>query len=380
MRILIACDKFKGSLTATEVIEHITAGIAQREPLGEVASVIVSDGGDGMLAAAETAGFHRVPVTVSGPTGEPVHTAYAVRRRDLPQRRSEVVVEMADACGLLRLPGGVPAPMTASSRGLGDVIREALQRERPARMWVGIGGSASTDGGAGMLDALGIRALDADGEPVPPGGGGLPLVVSVDPRRFTPRLALTQLEFACDVDSPLTGPSGAAHVFAPQKGASPEQVLALDAALTHWADVVTAQGGRDLRDTPGAGAAGGVGYAARALLGAELRPGVDIVLDLVGIDAALEGCDLVITGEGSIDAQTMLGKTPAGVARRAAARGIPVVAVCGRSSLTPADLAGSGVRVVHALTDLEPDPEVCMARAGELLERLVANHLLPQHF
>ena len=330
MRVLIASDKFKGSLTATEVIAHIAAGISQWDRAVEVASVIVADGGDGMLAAAQAAGFTLMPVTVAGPTGAPVESAYAVRSRPLPALGRDVVVEMADACGLLRLPDGIPAPLTASSRGLGEVMRVALERERPTRMWVGIGGSA-----------------------------------------------LTQVEFACDVDSPLTGPSGAAAVFAPQKGADPAQVEALDAGLTHWADVVTGVSGQDLRAEPGAGAAGGVGYAARAVLGAHLRPGIDIVLDLVGLEAALAGCDLVITGEGSIDAQTVLGKAPAGVARRAAAHGIPVVVVCGRRRLTDAQLAASDFAGVYALTDLEPDPAICMARAGELLERLVTERVLP---
>lgn len=377
MRVLIASDKFKGSLTATEVIAHIAAGISQWDRAIEVASVIVADGGDGMLAAAQAAGFTLMPVTVAGPTGMPVESAYAVRSRPLPALGRDVVVEMADACGLLRLPDGIPAPLTASSRGLGEVMRVALERERPTRMWVGIGGSASTDGGVGMLAALGIAALDEAGNPVPEGGIGLASVASLDARRFTPRLALTQVEFACDVDSPLTGPSGAAAVFAPQKGADPAQVEELDAGLTHWADVVTGVSGQDLRAEPGAGAAGGVGYAARAVLGAHLRPGIDIVLDLVGLDAALAGCDLVITGEGSIDAQTVLGKAPAGVARRAAAHGIPVVAVCGRRRLTDAQLAASGFAGVYALTDLEPDPTICVARAGELLERLVAERVLP---
>ncbi|MBK9474871.1 MAG: glycerate kinase [Tetrasphaera sp.] len=380
MRVLVACDKFKGSLTATEVADHIRRGLLRAHPGLEVRTTLVADGGDGMLAAAEQAGFTRVPVTVTGPTGPTgprVDTAYAVRRRPdaVGTGRCEVVVELADACGLLRLPDGIRAPLTASSRGLGEVIAEALRKERPTALYAGIGGSASTDGGSGMLAALGIIARDAAGEPVPDGGAGLAEVAEVDARRFLPRLALTHLEFACDVDSPLTGPSGAAHVFAPQKGATPEQVAQLDAALTHWADVVTARAGHDVRATPGAGAAGGVGYAALALLGARLRPGVEIVLDLVGFDAALTGCDLVITGEGSLDAQTLLGKTPAGVARRAQAHGIPVVAVCGRATLTQEEIAGSGIAGVYALTDLEPDPQTCMAQAGPLLERLVAERV-----
>lgn len=374
-RVLVAVDSFKGSLIAAEAGAAVAAGVRRADPGAAVSALPVSDGGEGFLALAVAHGYAAVPVTVSGPTGEPVETSYAVRRATAG---TEVVAEMADACGLLRLPGGVRAPMTASSRGLGEVLAAALVRERPDRVLVGIGGSASTDGGAGMVGALGLHPVDATGRHLPDGGGPLTHVAGLardEPPDLLARLRATDLRVACDVSAPLTGPTGAAYVFGPQKGASPKQVATLDAALTRWADVVTAATGRDVRERPGTGAAGGVGYAALALLGARLLPGVEVALDLVGFDTALDGVDLVITGEGSLDAQSLLGKAPVGVARRARTRGIPVVAVCGRTTLTKEERDSAGFADVWALSDLEPDPARSMARAAILLQHLVSERL-----
>lgn len=362
--VVVACDKFKGSLTGREVVAAILAGLTDARPGIAARAVVVADGGDGTLDAALAAGFRRVPVTVSGPTGEPVETAYA-------ERDGVAVVEMADACGLVRLPGGHPAPMTASSRGLGEVVAAALGAGLRTIV-VGIGGSASTDGGSGMLTALGARLLDATGAPVGPGGGGLRDLAAVDLSGLHPGLAESRVTVACDVDNPLLGPCGAAAVFAPQKGADAAQVAELDAGLAQLADVVGEQCGREHAERPGAGAAGGVGWAALAVLGARMRAGIDLVLDLARFDEVLEGARLVITGEGSLDGQTLLGKAPAGVARAARRAGVPVVAVCGRSLLTPAEAAGAGIEAVYALADLEPDPAVSMREAAALLRRVAA--------
>jgi glycerate kinase len=368
-RVLVAPDKFKGSLDAAGVAAAVGRGLAAERPGIVTVAVPVADGGDGTLAAAVAAGFESVPVVVSGPTGRPVETAYA--------RRGEVaVVEMADACGLARLPEG-PAPLTASSRGVGEAMRAALEagcRE----IVVGIGGSASTDGGAGMLAALGARAYDGSGATLADGGGALVDVASLD-------LAACDLQdirfvVACDVDNPLTGPHGAAAVYGPQKGAGADDVTALDHALGRWADVVATATGVDHRDVPGAGAAGGVGFAAVAVLGAELRPGIDLMLDLVAFDDELVGCDLVITGEGSLDEQSLRGKAPIGVATRARARGIPVVAVCGRRLLDDAALREAGIEASYALLDIEPDVDACLRDPAPLLERLgrqIAGRHLP---
>ncbi|MFB8749283.1 MULTISPECIES: glycerate kinase [Streptomyces] len=363
-RVLVAADKFKGSLTAVEVAERVTAGLRRVVPDVVVEALPVADGGDGTVAAAVAAGFERREVRVAGPLGDPVTAAYALRG-------DTAVVEMAEASGLQRLPEGVLAPLTASTYGSGELLRAAL--DAGARSIVfGVGGSATTDGGAGMLAALGARFLDADGEPVAPGGGGLAALASADLSGLDPRLAEVELVLASDVDNPLTGPKGAPAVYGPQKGASPDDVAALDAALAHFAEVLAGTesvGARaaEYAASPGAGAAGGIGYGA-LLLGARFRPGIEVMLDVLGFAPALERAGLVVTGEGSLDEQTLHGKAPAGVAAAARAAGKEVVAVCGRLAL-PADALGrAGIRRAYPLTDVEPDVEKCIAEAGPILE------------
>jgi glycerate 2-kinase len=333
MKIVVAPDKFKGSLPATQVAAAIAVGLHAGLPGAEIVTIPVADGGEGTVDAAVAAGFERVPVTAAGPTGDPVRASYA--------RRGEVaVVELAGVCGLARLPGGRRAPLTASSFG------------------------------AGLLQALGARVLDISGEPVRPGGAGLRDVATLDLTGLHQALYPAGIILAADVDNPLTGPDGAAEVYGPQKGASPAEVALLDEGLRRWAAVVAATTGTDWSQAPGAGAAGGVGFAALAALGATRRPGVELVLDLAGFETALDGADLVITGEGSLDVQSLAGKTPVGVARAAARRGIAVVAVAGRSTLREPELAAAGIAAVYALSDLEPDLERCRAEAARLLRRI----------
>lgn len=362
-RVLVAADKFKGSLTAVEVAERVTAGLRGVVPDLVVEALPVADGGDGTVAAAVAVGFERREVRVAGPLGDEVTAAYALRG-------DTAVVEMAEASGLQRLPAGVFAPLTASTYGSGELLRAAL--DAGARSIVfGVGGSATTDGGAGMLSALGARFVTADGEPVAPGGGGLAELASADLSGLDPRLASVEFVLASDVDNPLTGPKGAPAVYGPQKGASPEDVEALDAALAHFAKVLEGAVGAKAAEfaaSPGAGAAGGIGYGA-LLLGAGFRPGIEVMLDVLGFAPALERADLVITGEGSLDEQTLHGKAPAGVAAAARAAGKEVVAVCGRLALPPEVLGRAGIRRAYALTDLEPDVAACIAGAGPILER-----------
>jgi glycerate kinase len=326
-----------------------------------VVTVPVADGGDGTLAAAIAAGYESVPVTASGPTGLPVATSYA-------RFGDRAVVEMADISGLSRLPSGL-APLTASSRGTGEVMVAALDAGC-RQLVLGIGGSAGTDGGAGLVSALGAGLFDADGQEIADGGAALAGIARLDLSGLHPALAGAEIVVACDVDNPLTGPNGAAAVYGPQKGASPDDIARLDGALDRWADAVAVATGTDFRDNPGSGAAGGVGFAAIALLGARLRPGIDLVLDLVGFHRQLVDANLVITGEGSLDEQTLSGKAPAGVAAAAVAAGIPVVAVCGRSLLTEEQWRAAGISAVYSLSDVEPDPSRSMANAAPLLERL----------
>ncbi|MFW6691243.1 glycerate kinase [Streptomyces sp. MAR4 CNX-425] len=362
-RVLIAADKFKGSLTAEQVARRVAAGLHRVAPDLAVEALPVADGGDGTVAAALAAGFARREARVTGPLGEPVTAAYALRD-------GTAVVEMAEASGLQLLPPGRFAPRTATTYGSGELLRAAL--DAGARTVVfGVGGSATTDGGAGMLTALGADLRDAAGEPVGPGGGPLADLARADLSGVDPRFADVELILASDVDNPLTGPTGAPAVYGPQKGASAADVEALDAALAHYVRVLEqAVGPRAARlaRQPGAGAAGGIGYGALLGLGAVFRPGIEVLLDVLGFAAALARADLVITGEGSLDRQTLHGKAPAGVAAAARAAGKPVVAVCGGLSIDEAALRGAGIERAYALAALEPDVERSMANAGALLE------------
>jgi len=362
-RVLVATDKFKGSCDAAGAGAAVAAGVRGLRGEAVVDNCPVADGGDGTVAAAVAAGYTRVPVLATGPTNEQVWTSYA--------RYGELaVVELADVSGLARLPGDKPAPMAATSRGTGEVIAAAVDAGC-TRIALGVGGSACTDGGAGMVRALGARLLDGDGVAIAEGGAGLSTLTSLDTTALRQRLDGVDVVLACDVDNPLTGPNGAAAVYGPQKGADSAQVASLDEGLQRMAGVVTTTTGVDHRDAPGSGAAGGVGFAALALLGARLRSGIQLVLELVGFHDRLHGTRLVITGEGSLDAQTLRGKAPAGVA--AAVHGdTPVVAVCGHNTLAPDRLRSAGIAMAYPLSELEPDTAVSMRDAPVLLERIGA--------
>ncbi|GAA2890409.1 glycerate kinase [Streptosporangium fragile] len=400
--VVIAPDKFKGSLTGAEVAARVAAGLG---PGAATVALPVADGGDGTVDAVVACGFTRVEVEVTGPVGKPVTAAYAWRDAGAEGDVPTAVVELAEASGLRRLPAADPAagdagspahrgvalaPLTATSHGTGELIAHAVRRGA-RRVVLGLGGSACTDGGSGMMRALGVRFLDAAGQELPFGGAALRDLEKIDTSGLIP---LDGIEFvvAGDVDNPLLGPNGAAAVYGPQKGASPQDVKLLDTALARLAAVAAHTHGlvgavehdgvvraMGVAGQPGAGAAGGVGFAALAFLAAEFRPGIDYLLDLLGFRDRLAGARLVITGEGSLDEQTLRGKAPAGVARAAAEAGVPVVAVCGRRTLGDAELAAAGITAAYALTDIEPDPAVCMAQAGPLLERLARtvaeNHL-----
>jgi glycerate 2-kinase len=368
MRIVIAPDKFKGSLEAQEVAEAIADGLAAVLPMAEVHCQPVADGGEGTVAAALASGYRPVTVSVSGPLGAPIEATFAVDG-------SRAVIEMAAASGLLVLPvgdDGGPAldALAATSLGTGELIRAALDAGC-SEIVLGVGGSANTDGGAGVLVGLGARLLDADGDPVANGGGGLAGLVGVDLAGLDPRLTDARIVLAADVTNPLLGPDGAAAVFGPQKGASTTDVETLEANLANFRDRLADAVGPEAAEaasTPGAGAAGGVGYAALAVLGAQRRPGVDVVLGLVGLAERLSGVDLVITGEGSLDSQSLGGKTPVGVAELARAHGVPtVIGVCGRSLLSAEEARRAGFDEVIALLDRQPDPARAMAEAASLL-------------
>ena len=361
--VVVAPDKFKGSLSAADAAAALGRGLRRGLPAARVVEHPIADGGEGSVEMVLAHGFRPVSREVRGPTGAPVVATYALAG-------DTALVEMASAAGLGRLPGGAPddrTARTASSYGVGELVRDALDRGA-RRIVLAVGGSATTDGGAGMVAALGARTFTASGPVLPEGGAGLLEVERLDPAGLDARLADATVVVACDVDNPLTGPSGAAAVYGPQKGAGAETVALLDRALGHWADVVAAATGRDLRDLPGAGAAGGLGFGAAALLGAEVRSGIDTLLDLSGFAGTLAGADLVIVGEGSLDAQSLHGKGPIGVAAAAVRAGARVVAVAGRSTVPLDRVRALGIDDVLTLTELEPDPERSMRHAAELLE------------
>lgn len=362
-RVLIAPDKFKGSLSALSVAEHLATGLHRGRPSVGVELLPVADGGEGTVEAALAAGYTEVPVAATGPLGVPVQTRYAVRA-------GTAVIEMAAVTGLEMVDPDDSTARRAGSRGLGELIAHAVAHGA-GTVVIGVGGSASTDGGAGMLGALGAALRGPQGE-LADGGDSLRSLVAVDLAGLLPQLAGVELVLASDVDNPLLGARGAAAVYGPQKGADAMAVRDLEQGLHAWVGALAAAGRTDaaaLAEVPGAGAAGGVGFAC-LLLGARRSPGVEVVLDLTGFHDRLTGVDLVLTGEGSLDEQSLHGKTPVGVAAAAQVQQVPTVAVCGRSGLTPEQARAGGFDAVYALTDLEPDVSRCMEHAGALLEQL----------
>ncbi|WP_253788251.1 glycerate kinase [Nocardia amikacinitolerans] len=365
--VLLAPDKFKGSLTASEVAAALAAGIASVRPDAEIRPVPVADGGDGTVDAFVAAGWERVETIAPGPTGVPAAAAYA-------RRGDTAVVELAEVVGLVKLPGRRFDPLGAGTEGLGVVIADALDRGA-THIVLGLGGSASTDGGAGLLRTLGVRVLDGDGHELPSGGGSLVRAAHVDRAALHPKAAAARFTLACDVDNPLLGPKGAVAVYGPQKGADADHLTILEAALTNWANLV----GPEFAELPGAGAAGGTGFGALAVLGAEVRSGIEVLLELLDFPALLRDASLVVTGEGSLDAQSLHGKAPIGVCRAARAAGVPVVAVAGRVELSPEALRAAGFTTCYPLSDLQPDPARSIADAAQLLERIgarIAEHEL----
>ncbi|MEW6547082.1 MAG: glycerate kinase [Bacillota bacterium] len=361
MRILVAPDSFKGSLSGVQVAEALGKGLKRALPGATVVPCPVADGGEGTAEVLVlNTGGRMVQRTVMGPLGEPVEARFAVLGDG-----ETAVVEIAAASGLPLVPPARRDPLVTTSYGTGQLIMAAIE-EGCQRVVVALGGSATVDGGLGMLEALGFRFLDASGRAVPRGGRGLALVESA----LRP-VHLPPVEFvgACDVDNPLVGPQGAARVYGPQKGATPEVVEELDRGLAHLAAVWKREWGVDVAELPGAGAAGGAGAALAAALRAPLISGAHLVLEYSGLQRRLEKADLVITGEGRMDFQTQRGKAPAAVAAAARRAGVPVVAVCGSIAASPEQLEETGIAVALGITEGPTTLEESMARAAELLER-----------
>ena len=324
MKIVIAPQAFKGSLSALEAARAMEEGVRRGLPDAQTILVPVADGGDGTLQTLmDSSGGRSLEREVTGPLGETVSARWGIMGDG-----ETAVIEMAQAAGLALVPPEKRNPLFATTYGVGELIRHALDRGL-RRFIVGVGGSATVDGGAGAAQALGIRFLDDRNQDLPFGGAALARLARIDLSELDPRVRGSRFLVAYDVSNPLTGPSGASAVYGPQKGATPGIVAELEGALAHYAQVIQRDLGVDVRDVLGAGAAGGLAAGLMALLDAELKPGADIVLDAVELDKHLETANLVITGEGCLDRQTVFNKAPIGVARRAKARGIPVIAVAG---------------------------------------------------
>jgi glycerate kinase len=361
VRVLVAPDKFRGTLTASRAAEAIASGFRRAARDADVETVPLADGGEGTLDALVAAlggGLHDARVT--GPMGDPVDAAFGMV--DGPDGPAGVV-EMARASGLTLIAPSRRDPLRATTRGTGELIAAACARGARSVI-VCIGGSATNDGGAGMAQALGVRLLDAQSRELRPGGVHLDELARIDLRGLDPAVADTRFSVATDVPNPLLGPSGASAVFGPQKGASPDDVAVLDRALGHFAAVVHRDLGIDVRELPGAGAAGGLGAGLVAFLGARLRPGVDVVMEAVGFRDRLARADLVVTGEGSFDRQSLQGKVPGGVLRSAAEHRVPVVILCGRREVD----APEGTRVASLAERF--GVRAAMERAPALLEEL----------
>jgi len=366
MKIVIAPDSFKESLTALQVATAIEAGMREVWPDATYVKVPVADGGEGTVQALiDALDGRRVTVRVTGPLGHAVDAFYG-RAGDL------AVIEMAAASGLEGVPPDLRDPRTATSRGTGELILAAL--DAGARRFVlGVGGSATNDGGAGMLQALGVRLLDAAGNDIGPGGAALAHLDRVDVAGLDPRVRAAEFRIACDVDNPLVGPRGASFVFGPQKGATPAMVEQLDAALAHYADIIRRDGGQDIAQLPGAGAGGGIAAAMVVFLHGQLRPGIEIVTEAIGLDALVRDADLVVTGEGRIDGQTVNGKTPMGVARVARRHDRPVVAIGGSLAADADAVHAHGIDVVVAAVARPCSVAEALAAAEDNLRRAARN-------
>jgi len=322
VKIVVAPDSFKGSLTALEVSDAIEKGIREVFPEAEIIKIPMADGGDGTVECLVNAtGGEILREKVIGPLGNEILAHYGIL-----EDKKTAVIEMATASGLTLVPENKRDPLITTTYGTGQLIKAALN-QGCRKMIIGIGGSATNDGGAGMVQALGVKLLDQEGEEIGFGGGELKKIVKIDISCMDNRLSEIKVLVASDVNNPLCGPQGASRIYGPQKGATPETIEELDKSLAYFAELIKRDLNKDVKDIPGAGAAGGLGASLMAFLNAELRPGIEIMIEAVKLEQAIKDADLVITGEGKIDSQTIYGKAPIGVAKIAKKYNVPVVAV-----------------------------------------------------
>ena len=363
MKIVIAPQGFKAGISGLEAAEAIARGVAAVDPDAETVLAPVADGGDGTLnALVDATGGQVFTSTITGPLGQPLEARWGVMGDG-----STAVIEMALASGLALVPQRRRNPRVTTTAGTGEILKEAMDRGY-TRVIVGLGGSATNDGGAGMATALGARFLDSEGRPLPPGGSALARLDRIETQGLHPALGQATIIAATDVTNPLCGPDGASAVFGPQKGANPEMVQELDAALANFARVVARDLHRDVSEQPGAGAAGGLGAGLMAFAGATLQSGIDMVCEVLQFDALLQGADLVITGEGRADRSTIFNKAPAGVARHAQAHGVPTVLLAGSLGSGYEELYDHGLAAVVCIADRPMSFDVSLSRSAELLE------------
>ena len=374
MKIVIASDSFKGSMSSLDVATAASAGVMEVYPDSEIVSVNVADGGEGTVEAiVDALGGEIVQVQVSDPLGRKIETSYGIAGET-------AILEMAAASGLPLLTAEERNPWATSTLGTGEMIMDAIARGC-RKFLVGIGGSATNDAGVGMLQAMGFRFYDANGELITQGCGGmLGSIARIDDSLVSAAVKESQFTVACDVDTPFCGPEGAAPVFAPQKGADAEMVKRLDEGMASFAKVITEKYAIDIVPVAGAGAAGGMGGAFRAFLGATLKKGIDMVLDAIDFDTTIQGANLVITGEGKVDFQTAKGKTAAGVLNRAKQQHIPVVAIGGCVEMCDS-LVQMGFAGIYPILEEKVPLEIAMQRdfamnnVRKTVARIVPNYL-----
>jgi glycerate 2-kinase len=368
MKIVIAPDSFKESLSALEVAEAIEKGFKQVLPDAEIVKVPMADGGEGTVQSlVDATGGEIITKTVTGPLGEPVEAFFGILGN-----KTTAVIEMAAASGIQLVSTEKRNPLLTTTRGTGELIIAALDHG-VKHIIIGIGGSATNDGGAGMAKALGAILLDENGDEIGEGGGALSDLATINLANFDPRLADIQIEVACDVENPLTGEKGASAIFGPQKGATPEMVVKLDQNLAHFAAIIERDLGKKIDNVPGAGAAGGLGGGLLAFLSSELKRGVEIVIEATGLTHIVKDADLVITGEGKIDGQTIFGKTPVGVSKTAKKYGVPVIGLAGNVSKDSHVVHEHGIDAIFSIVPGIISLEDAFQHAGEYVERTASN-------
>ncbi|MCR8929773.1 glycerate kinase [Priestia megaterium] len=368
MKIVIAPDSFKESLTALHVCEALEKGIKTHFPNAEISKVPMADGGEGTVQSlVDATGGQIIQAKVTGPLGKEVEAFYGI----LGDGKT-AVIEMAAASGLHQVPMDERNPLITTTRGTGELILKALD-QNVKHIIIGIGGSATNDGGAGMAKALGAKLINTNGAEIKEGGGSLNQLAAIDLTNFDSRLAEVKVEVACDVDSPLTGETGASAVFGPQKGATPDMVKQLDRNLAHYAAIIEKEMDIHIQNVPGAGAAGGLGGGLLAFLSAELKPGVDIVIEATQLESYIKNADLVITGEGRIDGQTIYGKTPIGVAKTAKKHSVPVIAIAGSIGAGSEAVYEHGISALFSVVPGAVTLSEALEKAGENVERTAKN-------